>query len=127
MNFVKLLPNPTNFIKMLENSTNFIKLFANFTNLVRCFSTFTYSVKLFAASTNFVKGCIVCRGVRTTPFINKPPIIGYLPIFRILLTPPPPPPQLCNISAFLYLYPNTSICIKPCYEHIMKAVKEWWF
>ena len=37
-----------------------------------------------------IRGSTVCRGVKKTLFINKLPIIGYPPFFRILLTPPPP-------------------------------------
>ena len=33
---------------------------------------------------------IVCRGVKTLPFINKPPLLVTHLFFRILLTLPPP-------------------------------------
>ena len=32
---------------------------------------------------------IVCRGVKSHQFINKPPIIEYTPILKILLALPP--------------------------------------
>ena len=61
-------------------------------------------------------------------FISKPTIIGYSPIFRIFLTPPPPPFHLATswhailsqiVSNFI-----TQICIKACYDRMMKAAKE---
>ena len=65
----------------------------------------------------------------TPPFVNKeppppPPIIGYPPIFRILLTPPTS--WHVNLSLIVPKY-ITSICIKPCYDHLMKTIEEWWF
>ena len=63
-------------------------------------------------------GPIVCRGVNPPP-----PIIGYLPIFRILLPPPPTSQHLSlSLTASKYI---TSISVKPCYDHLMKAIEEW--
>ena len=58
-------------------------------------------------------------------FVNKPAIIGHSPIFRIFF---PPPPHLATswhailsqiVSNFI-----TQICIKACYDRMMKATKE---
>ena len=56
---------------------------------------------------------IVCIGVKSCPFINKPPIIEYPPIFRILLTLPPP-----NFTA-LQLFSN---CIQIHYFNLYQTL-----
>ena len=71
---------------------------------------------------------IVCRGFKTPPFINNPfPIIVYSPTFRILLIPPTPSsPTSRHFSHSLIVSKYiTSICIKPCYDHLMKTIEEF--
>ena len=76
------------------------------------------------------KELYLAEKISLSPFISKPlppPIIGYPPIFRILLAPPPPPTsQHLRLSLTVPKY-VTSICIKPCYDHLMKAIEELWF
>ena len=57
-----------------------------------------------------------------------PPIIGYPRIFRFFLTPPPPitPPPSSRYLSISLVVSNyiTSICIKACYDCMLKAIRE---
>ena len=66
------------------------------------------------------KSVIVSRGVKKNPFIDQPTIIGYPPIFRILLTPLTS--QYLSLSLMVYRY-ITSIFIKPCYELLWRPLR----
>ena len=63
--------------------------------------------------------------VKKTPFINKPPLLVTHPF---LVNPPPPLPISWDLSLSLIVSKYiASTCIKPCYEHLIKATEEWWF
>ena len=65
---------------------------------------------------------------QTPPIYQQlpPPVIGYPLIFRILL--PPPPPALQHLSVSVIVSDCiTSICIKACHDHMMKAIRECLF
>ena len=60
------------------------------------------------------------------PYLLKnPTITGYPPVFGILLIAPPPTSGHLSLFVIVPKY-ITSICIKPCYDHLMKAIEEWW-
>ena len=76
------------------------------------------------------------RGQKPQICLQPPPtppplpiIIGYPPILKILLTTLRP---LRLTSRYLSLSMIVSKCItsiriRPCYDHLMKAIEEWWF
>ena len=72
---------------------------------------------------------MVCRGFSPPTFISNPPsptpVIGYQRIFRILLTPSPNSSRHLSLSLIVPRH-ITSFCIKPCYDHLMKVIEEWW-
>ena len=81
--------------------------------------------RIFCCKTEHSRQYIVDTGGQNPPFNDKPPIIGYPFIFRIFVSPPSPSrPLSLSLIVFKYI---TSICIKPCYDRMMKAIKEWWF
>ena len=53
------------------------------------------------------------RGQPPLPFISKPTVIGYSPIFRIILSPPP-----CNFLAY-EPFPN---CVQLHYSNLYKSL-----
>ena len=87
--------------------------------------------RIFCCKTEHSRQYIVDTGGQNPPFNEKPLIIGYSFIFRIFVSPPktPRPPSTSrplSLSLIVFKY-ITSICIKPCYDRMMKAIKEWWF
>ena len=80
-------------------------------------------MKVFLAPIHVSRG--LQRG-QNPPFINNhsAPIIVYPLTLRILLIPPTSRHLSLSLTVSKYI---TSICLKPCHDHLIKAIEELWF